>query len=44
LPALIAELTAAESALTIAMQNAGGLTPISDIITAATAFYTFIYF
>ena len=31
------------AALTIAMQNAGGLTSISDIITAATAFDTFIY-
>jgi len=31
------------AALTIAMQNAGGLTPIKDIISAATAFDTFIY-
>ena len=31
------------AALTIAMQNAGGLTTIPDIVTAATAFDTFIY-
>ena len=30
-------------ALTIAMQNAAGKTQISDIITAATNFYNFIY-
>ena len=31
------------AALTIAMSNAGGLTTVSDIITAATAFDTFIF-
>jgi len=31
------------AALTIAMQNTGGLTSISDIVTAATAFDEFIY-
>jgi len=31
------------AALTIAMQNAGGLTGIADIIKAATAYDTFMY-
>ena len=31
------------AALTISMQNAGGLTGIADIITAATAYDTFMY-
>ena len=35
--------TTALAALTIAMQNAAGGTQISDIVTAATNFYNFIY-
>jgi len=31
------------AALTIAMQNCGGGTPVADIVTSATDYYTFMY-